>query len=60
MPFSIASFDCPVTMLRERVTRRAVRGEDASDADLAVLDAQIRTQEPLDANERARVVAATS
>ena len=33
---------------------------DASDADLAVLDAQIRSREPLDARERACVVATSA
>ncbi len=56
VPFSIASFDCAVSLLRERVVERSMRGDDASDAGLAVLDAQLRSQEPLDASERARVV----
>jgi len=58
VPFSIASFDCPVTMLRQRVVERSMRGDDASDAGLVVLEAQLRSQEPLDASERARVVGA--
>jgi len=57
---AIASFDCPVAELRERVARRAARGDDASDASLAVLDAQIGSQEPLDAHERARVLESTA
>ena len=57
VPFSIASFDCPLSLLRERVVERSMRGDDASDAGLAVLDAQLRSREPLDAGERARIVA---
>ena len=36
--------------------RRATEGRDASDADLAVLDHQLRVQEPLAPDERADVV----
>jgi len=57
---SIASFECPIDVLRDRVAERAARGDDASDADLAVLDAQIRSREPLDARERACVVATSA
>jgi len=39
-------------ILRERIACRHARGDDASDADLAVLDHQLRTQEPLAADER--------
>jgi aminoglycoside phosphotransferase family enzyme/predicted kinase len=56
VPFSIASFDCPASVLRERVAARAQGGNDASDANLAVLEAQMRSAEPLDARERAHAV----
>jgi aminoglycoside phosphotransferase family enzyme/predicted kinase len=51
--FAIADVDAPIGLLRERVAARARRGDDASDADLAVLEAQRRTHESLDAHERA-------
>jgi hypothetical protein len=42
--------------LRARVRARAARGDDASDADLQVLAAQLRTAEPLAADELTEVV----
>jgi aminoglycoside phosphotransferase family enzyme/predicted kinase len=41
----------PESVLRERIARRHSEGDDASDADLAVLDHQLRTQEPLAPDE---------
>ena len=43
--------------LRARIARRATSASDASDADLAVLDHQLRTREPLALEEQAFVVA---
>jgi aminoglycoside phosphotransferase family enzyme/predicted kinase len=43
--------------LRGRIAQRAAKGSDASDADLAVLDHQLRTREPLAPEEQAFVVA---
>jgi predicted kinase len=40
------------SMLRERVARRARESGDASDADIRVLEGQLRTREPLGADER--------
>jgi len=51
--FAIADLQAPEAVLRERLAARAARGTDPSDADLAVLDAQLRTREPLDDGERA-------
>ena len=56
VPFVIVTFAASEATLRERITRRATEGHDASDADLAVLDHQLRTQEPLAPDERADVV----
>lgn len=56
VPLTIASFECPEAVLRERVATRAARGDDASDASLAVLDAQLASHEPLEQHERARAV----
>ena len=57
VPFVIVTFSASESTLRERITRRAKEGHDASDADLAVLDHQLRVQEPLAPEERADVVA---
>jgi hypothetical protein len=43
-------------LLRERVRARAARGADASEADEAVLAAQMRSAEPLRADELGAVV----
>ena len=54
--FAIAAFECDEAVLRERVAARADRGDDASDAGLAVLEAQLRNHDPLDADELPRVL----
>lgn len=54
--FAIVPVSAPEAVLRERVARRLRRGDDASDADLAVLESQLRTHEPLTAHERALAV----
>jgi aminoglycoside phosphotransferase family enzyme/predicted kinase len=51
VPFAILAFDAPVAVLRERVARRAARGEDASEAGIAVLDRQLGAREPPAAKE---------
>lgn len=55
-PFAIASCGASASTLRERIIRRIAGGSDASQADLDVLEHQLRTQEPLDADERGDVV----
>ena len=57
VPFAIASFAASPETLRERIARRARAGTDASEADLAVLAHQLRTQEPLAEDECIDVVA---
>lgn len=52
----IADCVADVDTLRRRIRNRMRGGRDASEADLDVLDAQIVTQEPLDAQERAHVI----
>jgi predicted kinase len=52
-PFRIVSCIAPAAILRERVSRRERAGADASDAGLAVLEAQLAAAQPLDAFERA-------
>lgn len=56
VPFVIVSFVASVATLRERISRRMRDGTDASEADLKVLEHQLRTQEPLDADEEAHAV----
>jgi aminoglycoside phosphotransferase family enzyme/predicted kinase len=54
--FRILDFPVAVATLRERIVQRARAGSDASEADLAVLQHQIDTEEPLDPNEQAEIV----
>ena len=53
VPFLIIDFSVSEKILRERVLLRSERGSDASDADLAVLEHQLVTREPLQAEELA-------
>jgi predicted kinase len=53
--FLIIDFAARESTLRERVVQRAAAGSDASDADLAVLDHQLRTREALALEEQAFV-----
>ena len=55
-PFVILAFTASDATLRARIVERAQRATDASEADLGVLDGQLRTREPLAADERAYVV----
>lgn len=48
---AIVHFTAPVEHLRQRVARRHAAGSDASDADLAVLEHQLATHEPLQSDE---------
>jgi aminoglycoside phosphotransferase family enzyme/predicted kinase len=52
VPFHILDFPVDVPTLRARIVRRAQAGGDASEADLAVLQHQIDTEEPLTDEER--------
>lgn len=56
VPFVIADFLASPEVLRTRVAARTAAGSDASDADLAVLDHQLRHAEPLSDEECARTV----
>ena len=53
--FAILDFQASDSCLRERIVARAQAGQDASEADLAVLDHQLAHAEPLAADERADV-----
>ncbi len=55
--FVIVDFVASDLTLRERIAQRAAKGSDASDADVAVFDHQLRTREPLAPEEQAFVVA---
>ena len=54
--FAILHFEARPDTLRERVRQRAQRDDDASDADLAVLEAQLAQAEPLQDDESDAVV----
>ncbi|MFP4181759.1 MAG: AAA family ATPase [Thiohalospira sp.] len=45
-PFAVVELEAPEAVLRERITARAAAGGDASEADLAVLEAQLQRREP--------------
>jgi aminoglycoside phosphotransferase family enzyme/predicted kinase len=51
VPFRILDFHAAEPTLRQRIAARRHEGRDASEADLAVLDWQLRTREPLAADE---------
>jgi predicted kinase len=52
-PFTILDFHAPLEVLRARITQRRARADDASEADLAVLEHQLRAREPLSPAEMA-------
>jgi predicted kinase len=54
--FHILDFQVPVATLRERILKRARQGSDASEANLAVLQHQLDTEELLAADEQAEIV----
>ena len=56
LPFVILAVSVPEATLRERIARRRQRGDDASEATIEVLDAQLRANEPIDVEEQRYVV----
>ena len=54
--FRILDFPVPVATLRARIVERSRAGTDASEADLAVLQHQLDSEEPLAADERDDIV----
>lgn len=54
--FSILHFHADEATLRRRIVDRAKQGGDASDADLAVLDRQLASHEPLQPDEYSDVI----
>ena len=51
-PFHIIVFQADPEVLRRRITSRLTENKDASDADLGVLESQLKHQQHLDADER--------
>jgi predicted kinase len=60
VPCVILAVQAPESVLRERIVKRARAGSDASDADLAVLDQQLRGIEALTEEERPAIVTVDS
>ncbi|MCE5182243.1 MAG: AAA family ATPase [Betaproteobacteria bacterium] len=56
VPFAILDCMAPEHLLRARIERRQRRGRDASEADISVLESQLRNHEPLDSNETAAAI----
>jgi aminoglycoside phosphotransferase family enzyme/predicted kinase len=56
IPFVLVDFTASDATLRARVAARAARGTDASEADVAVLEQQLRTREPIGEDERSGAV----
>ncbi len=56
-PFLILDFHAPQEVLRARVAERLARADDASEADLAVLEHQLAVREPLTPAEMAAAFA---
>ena len=54
--FHILDFRVPVATMRERIVQRARAGSDASEADLAVLQHQLDTEDVLAADEQREIV----
>ena len=57
VPFAILDMRADARLLRHRVASRQAGGNDASEADLAVLERQFAFHEPLDAQELAAAIA---
>lgn len=58
-PFHILHFEVPEDVLRRNIQQRHRQGGDASDADIAVLDNQIRHYQPLESDEYANTLTIT-
>lgn len=56
VPFTILDFRCEPRQLQERIRARQCKNQDASDADLAVLEHQQAIQEPLTDAEQERAL----
>jgi hypothetical protein len=56
VPFTLLHCAAPPALLRERVRVRGERGDDASEADLPVLEAQLTATDPLAPEEQAGTI----
>lgn len=56
VPFIVLAFDADTNVLRQRLRQRAATAADASDADDAVLEEQMRIAQPLQADEGAHTL----
>jgi aminoglycoside phosphotransferase family enzyme/predicted kinase len=56
VPMIVVTCDAPKSVLRERVSQRQWSGQDPSDADVAVLEKQLESWEPLDVAEARKSV----
>ncbi len=56
VPFVILDVQTPENVLRPRLQQRAAQQREASEADLAVLDHQLASHEPLTADEQRHVL----
>lgn len=59
-PFAILDFRAEETVIRQRIVERLREDKDASEADEAVLEKQIASQDPLNDDERACVIPVTT
>jgi len=55
-PFVIVDFVAPIDILRTRVQQRREAGVDASEADIHVLEHQLRVADPITPGERESMV----
>jgi aminoglycoside phosphotransferase family enzyme/predicted kinase len=60
VPFTIFALQADEALLRARVRARSEAGGDASEADLRVLEHQLQTREPFEADERPHVIPVNS
>jgi aminoglycoside phosphotransferase family enzyme/predicted kinase len=56
VPFAVLDCRAPLPLLRARVAARRSRGDDPSEADVAVLERLLASAEPLGPDERAAVI----
>lgn len=56
VPLRILDIDTPLALIRERIATRLGERRDPSDADLAVLDSQLRTRDLLTDHERSEAI----
>jgi len=60
VPFAILDFQASTATLRQRIVQRQHAAQDASEADLAVLEHQFATQQPLAPDELPRTIPFTT